>query len=165
MLELPMISRTRRNHGLEHATIHLLNARVQPLRVAGRSTPFGFYLYGDLKTEDVTWAVNEAIRRLLAGERRLAVHPSCGTNLVTAGLLAGSLALLAAALTGQRSKWYDRLPNASFGGVFGVVLAKPFGPWLQANVTTSADMRGMRVRRITRRQVGPVITHYVETGT
>lgn len=165
LLEIPIIFKTRRNHGLEHATIHVLSARVHGLRVAGRSQPNGFFLYGDLKTEDVASAVNEALRRMQAGESRLAVHPGCGTNMVTAGVLAGALAFVASALLGRRARWYDRLPNATLGGVAGVALAQPFGPWLQANVTTSADMRGMRVRHIRRNQTGPMVTHFVETAT
>ena len=34
-------------------------------------------------------AVDEALRRMQAGERELAVHPGCGTNIVASGLLAG----------------------------------------------------------------------------
>jgi hypothetical protein len=162
--ELPIVHRTRRNHGLEHATIHMLSTRVRGLRMAGRSTPFGFYLYADLKPEDIDWAVHEAIRRMQAGEKHLAVHPGCGTNMVTAGMLAGGLAFLATTLTSRKSsKWYDTLPNATFGGLLGALAAQPLGPWLQANVTTSADMRGVRVRSITRRP-GPVATHFVEVG-
>jgi hypothetical protein len=51
------------------------------------------------------------------------------------------------------------------GGMAGVAIAKPVGPWLQANVTTSADMRAMRVRHIVRSQSGPMITHFVETDS
>jgi hypothetical protein len=164
VLDIPIISKTRRNHGLEHATIHVLSSHLRGLRVAGRSQPNGFYLYGDLKTDDVREAVDEALRRMLAGESRLAVHPGCGTNMVTAGVLAGTLAFVASALLGRRARWYDRLPNATLGGVAGVALAQPVGPWLQANVTTSADMRGVRVKRITRNQSGPLVTHFVETA-
>ncbi len=163
LLQFPLILQTRRNHGLEHATIHILNERVHPLRVVGRSQANGFYLYGNLKTEDIADAVDEALRRLKAGESRLAVHPGCGTNMVAAGLLAGSVAFVASLLVSRRARWFDRLPNAAVGGVLGVAVAQPLGPWLQANVTTSADMRGMRVRRIARSQTGPVLTHFVET--
>ena len=49
-------------------------------------------LLGDVPTEQVESAVREALQRLKAGERGLAVHPNCGTNLATTGLLATSLA-------------------------------------------------------------------------
>ncbi|MCL5999059.1 MAG: DUF6391 domain-containing protein [Chloroflexi bacterium] len=163
LLELPIISHTRRNHGLEHATIHVLSSHSQRLRVAGRATPKGFFIYGNLTTEELAAAVDEAIRRMQAGEKQLAVHPGCGTNLVTTGVIAGAMSFVATMLMGKRARWYDRLPNMAVAGVAGVALSKPFGPWLQANVTTSADMRGMHVRHITRTQMGPMITHFVET--
>ena len=162
-LEIPVILQIRRNHGLEHATIHILSERLRHLRVVGRSQANGFYLYGDLKTEDIAAAVEEALKRMKAGDSRLAVHPGCGTNMVTAGLLAGSIAFVASLFGGKKAHWYDRLANAAFGGVLGVAAAQPIGPWLQANVTTSADMHGMRVRKIARSQTGPVLTHFVET--
>lgn len=165
LLELPIISSTRRNHGLEHATIHVLSERIPNLRIVGRAQPNGFYLYGRVKTEEVAQAANEAIRRMRAGERQLAVHPGCGTNLVASGMLSGAFAFLLLLFSGRRARWYERLPNAVMGGMAGVAIAKPVGPWLQANVTTSADMHAMRVRHIVRSQSGPMITHFVETAS
>jgi hypothetical protein len=164
-LELPVIFHTRRNHGLEHATIHVLSERIPNLRVVGRSQPNGFFLYGNLKTEEIAQAVNEAIRRMRAGEHQLAVHPGCGTNLVASGIFSGGLAFLMSALSGRRARWYERLPNAVMGGLAGAAIARPIGPWLQANVTTSADMRSMRVRHIVRSQSGTLVTHFVETAS
>ena len=40
----PYILRVRRNHGLEHATIHLLNR--QNYQLSGRSSDSGFILVG-----------------------------------------------------------------------------------------------------------------------
>ena len=50
ILNLPVIRRVRRNHGLEHATIHILSRKVKNLSMAGRSTMRGFYLYGNVAT-------------------------------------------------------------------------------------------------------------------
>ncbi len=163
LLEIPIILQIRRNHGLEHATIHILSERLRHLRVVGRSQANGFYLYGNLKTEDIVAAVEEALKRMKAGDSRLAVHPGCGTNMVTAGLLAGVIAFAASLIGGSKARWYDRLPNAAIGGVLGVAAAQPLGPWLQANVTTCADMHGMKVRKIARSQTGPILTHFIET--
>ena len=103
------------------------------------------------------------MKRMKAGDSQLAVHPGCGTNMVTAGLLAGSIAFVASLIGGKKVRWYDRFPNAAIGGVLGVVAAQPIGPWLQANVTTSADMHGMHVRKIARSQTSRVLIHFVET--
>ncbi len=64
ILNLPVIRRIRRNHGLEHATIHVLSQRVKNLSMAGRSTATGFYLYGNITTGEVEAAAWEALRRM-----------------------------------------------------------------------------------------------------
>lgn len=159
-----IIERVRRNHALEHATLHMLEAKAPGLRAGGRATASGFYLYGDLPDEAaVCAAADEAIQRMGAGEKALAVHPRCGTNLVTAGVLSGALALLGAIASGKRAPWYVQLPNAVLGAMIGALLAQPLGPWMQANVTTSASVNGARVRRVRRGQVGRMTTHFVET--
>src|SRR3990172_5576397 len=87
MLDIPFVRRTRRNHGLEHATIHLLSHKIKDLRMVGRSDSNGFWLVGDVSPEDVTAAVNSALSRMRGGEHNLAVHPNCGTNLVVIATL------------------------------------------------------------------------------
>ena len=84
------INRIRRNHGLEHATIHILSEGHKRFSAQGNSDHRGFHLniYGDVTEEEVAAAVAEAHRRLRAGERHLAVHPNCGTVLVTTAMLA-----------------------------------------------------------------------------
>ena len=84
------INRIRRNHGLEHATIHVLSEGHKRFSAQGNSDHRGFHLniYGDVTEEEVAAAVAEAHRRLRAGERHLAVHPNCGTVLVTTAMLA-----------------------------------------------------------------------------
>jgi hypothetical protein len=159
-----LVERTRRNHGLEHATLHVLSEQKDHLVAAGRATPNGFYLYGNLEEGEIDSAANEAIRRMNAGHRRLAVHPGCGTNLVTAGFVCGALSLLGVAIGGKRAPWHVQLSNAILGAMLGAFLARPLGPWMQANVTTSADMQGAEVRRITRNRTGRLVTHFVETN-
>ncbi|RIK17746.1 MAG: hypothetical protein DCC51_12015, partial [Anaerolineae bacterium] len=85
-----LISRIRRNHGLEHATIHVLSEGHKRFSAQGNSDHRGFHLniYGDITEDEVNAAVDEAYRRLRAGEHHLAVHPNCGTVLVTTAALA-----------------------------------------------------------------------------
>jgi hypothetical protein len=159
-----IIERIRRNHALEHATLHVLESQRPNLRAGGRATAHGFYLYGDLPDESaVRAAADEAIRRLQAGQHDLAVHPRCGTNAVTAGVLSGVLALLGIAAGGRHAPWYVQLPNAILGAMVGALLAQALGPWMQANVTTSATIRGAQVRDIRSRQAGRMAAHFVET--
>ena len=53
LLDLPAVARVRRNHALEHATIQILSERNSALALMGRSSLWGFYIYGDMDTEDV----------------------------------------------------------------------------------------------------------------
>ena len=82
-----MARRLRQHHGIEHATVTLLSRRLPGIFIAARSDLQGFIVYGDVDTLTLRAAVEEALGRLQQGERQLAVHPNCGTNLVVAGLI------------------------------------------------------------------------------
>jgi hypothetical protein len=98
------------------------------------------------------------------GESGLAVHPHCGTNLVTTGFLAGALGWLAM-LNGGRTyrERMERLPLVVSLVTLGMMVAQPLGPKVQEHVTTSADMSGMEVMRIERSKRGDVHLHRVVT--
>ena len=136
---IPFITQTRRNHALEHATVHLLNRRYPALRVVGWSTPFGFYIYGHVPTADVQHAVSEALTRLRRGESHLAVHPRCGTNLVTASTLVGLISFLAM-LPGDSRSRRERLPLVVLLSTLALILAQPLGLVVQEYITTDAKM-------------------------
>ncbi|HKZ27127.1 MAG TPA: DUF6391 domain-containing protein, partial [Rubrobacteraceae bacterium] len=78
----------RRNHALEHATIVVMMEREPGRKFNGFSTDDGFFVQGVRSTEEVDSAAREALRRLRAGEKKLAVHRNCGTTIVAANLLA-----------------------------------------------------------------------------
>ena len=84
------LDRVRRNHALEHATINVMSRKHKDFSAQGNSTPWGFNLnlYGDVSDEDVNEAVNTAYTRLQAGEEKLALHPGCGTVLLTTAIMA-----------------------------------------------------------------------------
>ena len=86
------VSRLRRNHGLEHATLHILSEKHPHLSLAGHSDLGGFWILGDVELEDLAEAVDEGLRRMQSGEHNLSVHPNCGTNYVATGILAGTAA-------------------------------------------------------------------------
>ena len=58
------LDRIRRNHGLEHATIHLLSQRFPGVFLAGHSDTQGFWLFGQVPLEAVAQAAQEALERL-----------------------------------------------------------------------------------------------------
>lgn len=161
-ISVNVIERIRRNHALEHATLHMLAERIKNLRGGGYAAPTGYYVYGNFDIEQIAWAANEAIRRMNEGQVRLAVHPGCGTNLATTGVLTGLLSFVAGNLF-RKARWQDRLTFSLLGAMIGGFLAYPLGPWMQANVTTSADMHGMRVNAIKRTEFMGMPAHFVET--
>jgi hypothetical protein len=161
-LNLPLVARLRRNHALEHATTHVLAEKQRPLSVVGRSTFSGFYLYGNLATEMVVEAAQEALARLRAGEHHLAIHPNCGTNLATAGSLAGLATF--AVLGNSKKRRFDLLPSVVLAATAGLLLARPLGPLLQARVTTLADLGDLTIKDVRREDRGNLVVHFVETG-
>ena len=163
ILDLPLILETRRNHALEHATIHILAAMYPDRHLAGHSNPTGFYILGNISTDDLQSAVKEARTRLRAGESQLAIHAGCGTNFATTTLLAGTLAWFP--LSGSKStrRRFGLLPFAVALGVLGYVLSQPMGPWLQAKVTTEADLGDLQIDDIVPMRKRGVAVHRVIT--
>ncbi|MDX2163606.1 MAG: DUF6391 domain-containing protein [bacterium] len=168
VLNIPFISRTRRNHGLEHATIHLLSARVKNLRMAGRSDAGGFILIGDAPTALIETSAREALRRMQNGEQHLAVHPNCGTNLVTTGVLTSAAALLGFSGVSRRDAW-ERLPFMSMVMIVLLIVSQPLGGSLQKHLTTDGDPGDLTILSVTRSTMpglmgGTVTVHRVRTA-
>jgi len=155
-----IISRIRRNHALEHATIHMLTAKYRGFNAQGNAAHNGFYLniYGDLPEEAVVAAVEEAFRRLKQGEHHLAVHPNCGTALLASAAMA-TLAAQASFSWEQKKQgrpsidlnvFLNGFPSAVLAVVFALIISKPIGLALQANYTTDGDLGSLQLRRIER---------------
>ena len=155
-----IIGSIRRNHALEHATIAVLaNNLGRDVRLVGRATRNGFYLYGDMPTEGVRQAATEALHRLRRGEGHLAISPMCGTNLAVAGILAGLSSLLA---LGNRSR-LERIPNVLLASMLAVLAAQPLGRIAQRHVTTHADLSDTELLGIRQGGRGPGRFHKIET--
>ncbi|MDZ4765154.1 MAG: DUF6391 domain-containing protein [Chloroflexota bacterium] len=164
LLTLPFVRQTRRNHALEHATIHLLSKRSR-VPMAGRSDQGGFVLLAELDTPTVERAVDDALNRLGNGERALAVHPNCGTNLVTAAFLVSAAAYVG--LLGVKKDKLSRLPMVMSLSMLALFVARPIGDDLQRHITTDGDPADTEVVTITRREVrmplsdAPITMHRV----
>lgn len=164
LVNLPMISRIRRNHGLEHATLHVLAERLPNLNMAGHSDTGGFWLIGEISRDEVERAIEEALRRMRAGERHLAVHQNCGTNFVTAGTLAGLAAGLAMFGAGRRLRdKLERLPLAMTMATLALIFGRPLGTLMQERVTTSGDPGSLEVTRIMENRRGRIKAYRVVT--
>jgi len=163
ILNLPVLSRIRRNHGLEHATINILSQRFPYRRIVGYSFPGGFFILGEIPTVDLREAVIQALVRMNNGESGLAIHDHCGTNYAASGFVAGLLAWLGmAGATSKRDK-VERLPLVIALATFGFIASQPLGPVLQKRVTTSGNPQGLSIVDVFPIQWGQFSLHRVIT--
>jgi len=155
-----LVGSVRRNHALEHATVSILLARLGPgVRMVGRATRDGFYIYGDVPTDKLRESAHEGLARLQQGEAGLAVSPLCGTNLAVAGILAGASSLLA---LGHGNR-VERLPNVLLSAMVAVLAAQPLGRLAQKHFTTSPDLDSTEIVGVRQGGRGPARFHKVET--
>ncbi len=148
LLNVPYVKRTRRNHGLEHATVHLLSRRFKNSPMMGRSSDAGFVLFTQVEPEDVEKAVNEALRRMKGGEHSLAIHPGCGTSRLTTGMLASMVAVVSVSGVSRKEAW-NRLPYLMVVMMLTNLFSEPLGLNLQRFFTTDGDPGDMEVLEIT----------------
>ena len=164
ILDYYPISRTRRNHGLEHATMQVLNQKFPQVSLGGMSSPRGFTIVGDVTSEDVAEAAIEALKRLRAGESDLAQHPNCGTNFAIPGAFAGLAAWLGTLGSGKSFKHkLERLPLVMVLATTALVLTYPLGPMIQKRFTTSGDPQGLELERVETSIRAGVRMHQVTT--
>lgn len=161
------ISRIKRNHGLEHATIHVLSQKHKNFSAQGNSNHRGFFLniYGDLPEGAIEEAVQEAHHRMKKGEHELAVHPNCGTVLLTTATMAALAAQLVFGLEQFRQRKssslsptviMNALPTAVLAVVAMLIISKPVGLYLQETYTTEGDLGALEISRIERIKPSPI---------
>jgi hypothetical protein len=160
-----LLRHVRRNHALEHATISLLTQRYPHTRAFGISGPRGFTLLTNLSAEEVYPAVKDAHRLLKQGRAELAIHPNCGTNLLTAALLTTVVTLLRLALGNERkfSERLERFVQLILLNTIALTLARPLGTWLQDNVTVEPEMGEMQISSIMTRYMGEMQRIEIQT--
>jgi len=141
--------RVRQNHALEHATITILSGMIPDLSINARSFSDGFIIFRDLDLGLLRRAVDEALRRLQAGEAQLAIHPNCGTNLAVGITLMTVGTVLGMASSNTRT----RVTTAAASSLAGWAAARPVGEFVQKHFTTLPDLEGVRVTEIFRRKV------------
>ena len=159
-----LFDRLRRNHGLEHATLALLEKKHPGGRMGGWSTPLGFYIYGAVDTAELRATVSEAWQRLQRGEAHLAIHPRCGTNFVVAGAAA---ALAAFGVFAGARNWRERgerLPLAALLCAVAIIGAQPLALSLQRRVTTNGAPAALQVIKVVRCRGNWPPAHFVATA-
>ena len=156
-----MVGTVRRNHALEHATITVMLRKIgHDVRMVGRATGDGYFLYANVPTSLLEESTNEALARLKSGEGHLAVTPLCGTNIAVAGALT---ALAATFAMGSGPRRTEKLPNAVLAAMLAVVAAQPIGRLIQRHLTTSPDLGDTEIVGIKQGGRGGATFHKVMT--
>ena len=109
-------------------------------------------------------AVEEAFSRMKQGEHHLAVHPNCGTVLLTTATLAALAAQATFAIEQRRQKQpqmnfsvlMNALPTAVLAVVLSLIISRPIGVHLQAKYTVEGDLKGMELSSVRPVQPSPV---------
>lgn len=157
--QLTLGGAVRENHALEHASIVLLTKRFPDARLSGVSFATGFFVFGDLPTEAVRPAAEQALLRLRGAEPQLAIHERCGTNLAVAGMLTG----LSAMTVAKMRKPYSTFNNVILASTAALVLARPLGLLVQKYVTTRTPGATMRITGVKKMSVLGAPAHFVST--
>ncbi len=166
ILDFPLVKRVRQNHAYEHATIHMLNR--QNYILSGRASLGGFVVMGDVPTEKVSAAAEEALSRLRQGQKQWALHPNCGTNLVTGGLISTMVAAIGFMGTNRKSAW-ERFPIIMLAMMASALYATPIGMVVQEHITTESDPGDMQLVRVKRGEMKlpfrskPIVVHNIMT--
>jgi hypothetical protein len=160
------LSRVRRNHALEHATINVLSEKNKGFSAQGNSSQRGFHLniYGEIEEDQVIEAVEEAYLRLKGGEAELGLHPNCGTVLLTTAAMAAVAAQATFSLEQRRQKRssanfsviFGALPTAVLAVVIAIIASRPIGMAIQDRFTVEGDIGTLQVSSIQMINPSPV---------
>jgi hypothetical protein len=149
----------RENHALEHATIVLLSKRYPDTRFSGISFARGFFVFGDVPTEAVRPATDQALALLRGAHPEMAIHERCGTNLAVAGILTSFSAMSVARLR----RPYNTFNNVMMATTAAMIAARPLGLLVQRYVTTRTPTSNMRIAKVTRLALFGSPAHFVTT--
>ncbi|HVB63615.1 MAG TPA: DUF6391 domain-containing protein [Nitrolancea sp.] len=161
----------RRNHALEHATINVIEQRYGASRLAGLAENGGFNIQGGASPDLVASAAQEALDRLKAGERKLAIHPRCGTSLIAAQLVMAVVFIVAVILLRDLS-WIA----FAAGLLAAIVLGPRLSLIVQRFVTTDARVGNLQITSVEVKRpdgrmgifsmmiLGPVFVHTAEVS-
>lgn len=151
MIRIAFDKRRRRNHALEHATVHILEQRYSAnLPMGGFAEPDGFFIQGAVNPQLILSAAKEGLKRLQAGESKLAIHPRCNT-IVASGLLISPITFFAMliGMSNVNNITFFTVLFAMFIAIMTArALAQPIGLLLQRTLTTSIDVQGLHVDRL-----------------
>jgi hypothetical protein len=149
----------KQNHALEHATIVLLSKKYPDVRLAGISFAAGFFVFGDIPTEAILPAAEEALNLLRTTQPELAVHERCGTNLAVAGMLTG----LSAMTVAKMRRPFNTANNVILASTAALILARPLGLTVQRYFTTQTPNASMTITGVKPMNLFGTPAHFVST--
>ena len=136
----------KQNHALEHATIVMLEKKLD-VRLSGVSSAVGFFIFGEVPTEEIMPVAEEALNVLRT------------TNPAVAGVLTGLSSLAVARLR----RPYGSANNVITASTAALVLARPLGLTVQRYITTQTPNASMRVVKVSPMTVLGSPAHFVHT--
>src|SRR2546421_2296772 len=149
----------KQNHALEHATIVLLSKKYPDVRFAGVSFAAGFFVFGDVPSEAILPAAQEALTLLRTTTPELAIHERCGTNLAVAGMLTG----LSAMTVARMRRPFGTANNVILASTAALILARPLGLSVQRHITTKTPNASMVIEKVTPMKLFGTPAHFVST--
>lgn len=158
-----IIAHIRKNHAMEHATIHLLSEAMPGVSFSGYSFVRGYWILGKAELQEVQKAAEMAYARLNNGEKKLAIHPNCGTNIAMIGLCTAAAAMLTTIGEDDDTSW-SRFSAYTTAGMIGALAGRPLGPKVQKYFTTDANVKDLSIVSINRGSVHGTPYFFVETS-
>ncbi len=158
-----ILSHIRKNHALEHATIHILTKSMPNVSFAGYSFTQGFWIYGNAELQGIQKAVEIAHARLKNGEAKLAIHPNCGTNIAVTALCSAAASMLTVMSESDDDSKLTRFSGYMTAGMLGALAARPLGPKVQQYLTTDPNVSDISIVSITCNTVHGTPVFFVKT--
>lgn len=147
---------TRRNHALEHATIHFLEISGAR-RLGGRAMPNGFRISGRTSPQDIRKAFEQVRRIVRQGDHLPHISRRCGTNVITALGLSLLLLLSVAVISViAQPPLAARASALAFVVIFFVSMRHAIGNWIQARFFMATDFEEVAVRDVHKVLPGPM---------
>lgn len=159
-----MVIQIRKNHALEHASIHVLETKYQKKCLSGYSIYNGFFLMGNLTIQEAKDAADLALARLQHGEKQLAIHPGCGTNLAVTGFCTAVGAMITLSGANSRKERWNRFSSLVSMSSLMVMISRPLGINAQKYITTDAEVSGLRIMGISASELFGKPCFFVETS-
>lgn len=159
-----VLAHIRKNHALEHATVHLLTEALPNVSFGGWSFIKGFWILGQAELQDVQKAAEMAYARLNNGEKKLAIHPNCGTNVAVIGLCTAAAAMLTTLGSDEDESGMTKFSAFTTAGMIGALAGKPLGPKVQEKITTDPDVSSLSIVSISCSSLHGTPAFFIETA-